>query len=65
MSARRKEISNGLLFSLLIAASYFGLMIFAEQISKAPLPLVVTVVWLPNILCLGLGVWLFRRASFR
>jgi lipopolysaccharide export LptBFGC system permease protein LptF len=26
---------------------------------------VVAVLWLPNLLCVLLGVWLFRRASHR
>ncbi len=65
VSARRRETSNGLLISLLVAAGYFGTLIFAEQITKAPLPTVVTVLWLPNGACLLLGAWLFRRASHR
>ena len=65
ISARRRETSNGLLLSLLVAAGYFGILIFAQQFEKAPLPAVVAVLWLPNVLCLFLGIWLFRRASFR
>lgn len=65
ISARRRETANGLLISLLVAAAYFGILIFAQQIDNAPLPTVVTVLWLPNALCLVLGIWLFRRASFR
>ncbi|MFP6880237.1 MAG: LptF/LptG family permease [Roseibacillus sp.] len=65
ISARRRETSNGLLLSLLVAAGYFGILIFAQQSENAPLPAVVAVLWLPNVLCLFLGTWLFRRASFR
>lgn len=65
VTARRKETSNGLLLSLLVAAGYFGLLIFAEQIEDSPLPQIVTTLWLPNVACLVLGVWLFRRASHR
>ncbi|MFP6879010.1 MAG: LptF/LptG family permease [Roseibacillus sp.] len=65
ISARRRETSNGLLLSLLVAAGYFGILIFAQQFEKAPLPAVIAVLWLPNVLCLFLGIWLFRRASFR
>lgn len=65
ISARRKETSNGILLSLFVAAGYFGLVIFAEQISEAPLPVVVSVLWLPNAICLVLGLWLFHRAGRR
>lgn len=65
ISARRRETSNGLLLSLFVAAIYFGLLIFAQQITDAPFSVIITVLWLPNALCLILGLWLFRRASFR
>ena len=32
---------------------------------RLPLPTIVTVLWLPNVLGLLLGIWLFRRARFR
>ena len=65
ISARRRETSNGLLISLFIAAIYFGLLIFAQQIEDAPFPVLISILWLPNALCLLLGIWLFRRATFR
>ena len=65
ISARRRETSNGLLLSLFVAAIYFGLMIFAQQITDASFAVIITLLWLPNALCLILGLWLFRRASSR
>ena len=65
ISPRRRENSNGFLLSLLIAATYFGFLIFAEELEDASLPTILAVLWFPNLLCLGLGIWLFRRASFR
>ena len=65
ISPRRRENSNGLLLSLLIAATYFGFLIFAEELENASLSTIVAALWLPNFLCLGLGIWLFRKASFR
>ena len=65
ISARRRETSNGLLLSLFVAAIYFGLLVFAQQITDASFSVIITVLWLPNALCLILGLWLFRRASFR
>lgn len=65
ISARRRETSNGLLLSLFVAAIYFGLMIFAQQITDASFAVIITLLWLPNALCLILGLWLFRRAGSR
>jgi lipopolysaccharide export system permease protein len=65
VSARRRETSSGLLLSLGVATCYFGVILFIDQFSEAPLPLLVGLLWLPNIACLALGLWLFRRASFR
>ena len=65
ISARRRETSNGLLLSLFVAAIYFGLMIFAPQIRDASFAVIITLLRLPNALCLILGLWLFRRASSR
>ena len=49
ISARRRETSNGFLLSLLIAAIYFGLLIFAQQIEGAPDAAIITILWLPNV----------------
>lgn len=65
ITARRKETSTGLILSLVVAAAYFSGMLFTNQIDDAPAGVIVTVLWLPNLVCLLLGIWLFHRASFR
>lgn len=65
VTARRKETSTGLVLSLVVAAAYFSGMLFTKQLEDSPLPVIVSVLWLPNVCCLLLGFWLFHRASFR
>ncbi|NNM28128.1 MAG: LptF/LptG family permease, partial [Akkermansiaceae bacterium] len=65
VTARRRETSNGLLISLAVAGGYFGSMVFVDQLSGLSLPLVVGLLWFPNLACLALGAWLFHRASHR
>ncbi|MDA0768172.1 MAG: LptF/LptG family permease [Verrucomicrobia bacterium] len=65
ISGQRKETSAGFLMSLLVAAVYFSGMLFVDPFEKSSLTLIASLVWLPNVACLLLGVWLFRRASHR
>ena len=64
----RKETSVGFALSLVIAFSYFFFILIAEALSKNPaMPagLPVFMIWLPNFLFMGLGVWLFSRLAKR
>ena len=68
ITAHRKETSVGFALSLVIAFSYFFFIIVAEALSKNPaLPsgIPVFMIWLPNLLFIGLGVWLFSRLARR
>ncbi len=65
ISARRKETSTGLILSLAVAAAYFSGMLFLDPLRESPAALTITILWVPNIICLILGAWLFRRASHR
>lgn len=60
IKARRRDTSTGLIFSLGIGAAYFiaGSMISTREGTQ-------WLLWIPNILCLLLGIFLFRRARFR
>jgi lipopolysaccharide export LptBFGC system permease protein LptF len=63
MKSRRKDSSSGLMLSLLIGTLYFLFTVLADQFEtdwEASL-----VLWAPNVLCILLGLWLFRRARFR
>ena len=68
VTAHRKETSVGFALSLVIAFSYFFFILIAEALSKNPaMPagLPVFMIWLPNFLFMGLGVWLFSRLAKR
>ena len=68
ITAHRKETSVGFALSLVIAFSYFFFILVAEAMSKNPaMPggLPVFMIWLPNLLFIGLGVWLFSRLAKR
>lgn len=66
ITAHRKETSVGFALSLVVAFSYFFFILVAEAMSKNPaLPgaLPILMIWLPNILFMGLGIWLFSRLA--
>ncbi|MES2476840.1 MAG: LptF/LptG family permease [Verrucomicrobiota bacterium] len=64
MQSRRRDNSAGLVMSLLIGAGYFLFLMLADNI-KTDARLAALVLWAPNILCVLLGLFLFRRARFR
>ncbi len=66
ITAHRKETSVGFALSLVIAFSYFFFILVAEALSKnstMPGALPIIMIWLPNLLFTGLGVWLFARLA--
>lgn len=65
ISSRRKETSTGLILSLAVAAAYFSGMLFLDPLKDSPVGLIIAILWVPNVICLILGAWLFRRASHR
>ncbi len=63
LQSRRRDTSHGLVISLLIGTGYFLLTILAEEFqTDAGATLML---WSPNIACVLLGLFLFRRARFR
>ncbi len=60
IKARRRDTSTGLIFSLGIGAAYFvaGSMITTREDTQ-------WLLWIPNLLAVLLGIFLFRRARFR
>ncbi len=63
LTTRRTDTSRGLIISLAIGAGYFMISVMAEQIKGFHAASVM--LWLPNIACIALGVWLFRKARFK
>ena len=65
ITAHRKETSAGFLFSLLVAFVYFFLMIVVDTMRSSPSLHPEILIWVPNVLFIGLGSVLFYRLSRR
>jgi lipopolysaccharide export system permease protein len=65
ITAHRRETSFGFGASLVIGVFYFLFIIVADTLRANPKLHPEFLVWLPNVLFLGLGVWMFRRLSKR
>jgi len=63
LGSRRSDTSRGLIISLMIGAGYFMITVLAEQFKT--LAMATVALCLPNVLCIGLGLWLFRKARFK
>jgi len=63
LNARRKETSGGLVMSLIIGGLYFLFTMMAEEFDS-DLGATATL-WAPNVVCVLLGLFLFRRARFK
>lgn len=63
ITAQRRETTAGFGFSLLIAVVYYILLTVAQMQREEPELYPHILVWIPNILFLGLGVFLFFRVS--
>jgi lipopolysaccharide export system permease protein len=65
VGAQRRETAVGFLFSLIVAFSYFLLMIMVGWVKNRPEWHPEWLIWLPTVLFLGLGTQLFRRLAAR
>jgi lipopolysaccharide export system permease protein len=63
ITAHRKETSVGFLLSLAVAFVYFFFIIIADTVRNNPRVHPEFLVWTPNVLFIGLGMWLFVRLS--
>lgn len=63
ITAQRRETSIGFVLSLAVAAVYFMFMIVADWFKKMPEAYPHLLVWLPNVVFLMLGGWLFWKLS--
>ncbi len=63
LQTRRRDTSRGLVLSLVIGTGYFLTTILADQVDDGVASMAV--LWAPNVACVALGIYLFRRARFR
>ena len=63
LQSRRRDTSRGLIYSLLIGTGYFLITMMADQIKSESAATMV--LWAPNVACVLLGLFLFRRARFK
>ena len=63
ITAHRRETSFGFAASLVVGVFYFLFIIIADTLRAKPSLHPEFLVWLPNLIFLGLGWWLFRRMS--
>jgi lipopolysaccharide export LptBFGC system permease protein LptF len=63
LKSQRKDTSMGLVLSLLLGAGYFLFTVLSSEF-KTDLGAAV-ILWMPNFLCVLIGLFLFRRARFK
>ncbi len=63
ITAHRKETSIGFIFSLMVAFIYFFFIILANTVRNNPAFYPEYLIWLPNVIFISLGAWLFYRLS--
>ncbi|MEI7908874.1 MAG: LptF/LptG family permease [Verrucomicrobiota bacterium] len=63
MQARRRDSSTGLLMSLFLGTGYF-LFIMVANDSKTTSGALLAL-WAPNVICVVVGLFLFRRAQYK
>jgi lipopolysaccharide export system permease protein len=61
VTAHRRETSIGFAMSLIVGVFYFLFIIFANTLRTNPNAHPELLVWIPNLLCVALGAWLFQR----
>ena len=63
VTAQRKETAVGFLFSVLIGFGFFFFIAMADMLRDKPAAYPYLLMWLPNVLFIGLGGWLFYRLA--
>jgi LPS export ABC transporter permease LptF len=63
ITAHRRETSFGFAASLVIGVFYFLFIIIADTLRGNAKVHPELLVWFPNLLFIGLGIWMFRRLS--
>ena len=65
ITAHRKETSVGFFFSLIVAFVYFFIIIMVDTVRNNPRFHPEILIWMPNIIFISLGGYLFYRMSRR
>jgi lipopolysaccharide export system permease protein len=65
ITAHRKETSIGFLFSLIVAFVYFFFIVMVDTVRSNPRFHPEYLIWLPNVVFITLGAYLFFRMSRR
>jgi len=65
ITAQRRESTTGFVLSMVIAVTYYMLLTMSQIVKDKEEMQPQLLVWIPNLLFLGLGVWMFRRLSRR
>lgn len=65
IQTQRRETSIGVVLSLVVSVSYWGLFTLAEIFKRNAGVYPDLIVWMPNAIFQGLGVFLIAKANFR
>jgi lipopolysaccharide export system permease protein len=65
VTAQRKETSVGFGISLALAFSYFFFVVLAEMLRDDAVAYPYYLLWIPNILFIGIGTWMLLRLDHR
>ncbi len=65
ITTHRKETSVGFAMSLVVAFSYFFFILMADTFRGKPSAFPHFLIWIPNVVFFGLGLWLFKRLAKR
>jgi LPS export ABC transporter permease LptF len=63
ITAHRKETTTGFLISLVVAFVYFIFILIADALKENPKAHPELLIWLPNVIFIGLGLGLFYKLS--
>ncbi|MCE2694297.1 MAG: LptF/LptG family permease [Verrucomicrobiaceae bacterium] len=63
VTAQRRETSSGFALSLITATVYIVFIILADTLNDKPAAMPHLIMWLPNVIFLGIDGWLFYKLS--
>jgi lipopolysaccharide export LptBFGC system permease protein LptF len=63
VTAQRRETSSGFALSLITATVYIVFIILADTLNDKPAAMPHVIMWMPNVIFLGMGGWLFYKLS--